>query len=135
MRRFEWSKEENRCFGCGDNPYGLGLEFKDDGDWVTARTELSEHYQGFKEIAHGGIVALLIDEAAGWAIMLQKGIVAPSYDLSLRLRQPVPLKEEILVRGRVKEARHNIFIAEAQILNDGREILASGKIKSKKIKG
>lgn len=135
MTQFKWSKEENHCFGCGDNPYGLGLEFEENEGWVVAKTELSNHYQGFKEIAHGGIVALLMDEACGWAIMLQEDSIAPSYDLDLKLIKPVPLKEGILIRGKVKNVRHDIYITEAQVLNNEGEILAFGKIKSKKIKG
>ncbi len=131
MGPFKWSKDENHCFGCGRNPYGLGLKFKEDGQWVRTTTNLSKHYQGFQNIAHGGIVAVLLDEAAGWAIILQEEVVAPSYDLNLKLVKPVPLGEKILIRGKVKDARHGIFVTEDQVLNRRGEILAAGQIKSK----
>lgn len=133
MTDFKWSKDENHCFGCGDNPYGLGLEFEKDGEYVVAKTTLSENYQGFQNIAHGGIVALLLDEAAGWAIMLKEDKVAPSFVLNLKLVKPVPLEKEITIKGRIEGFRLGIFTTEAQVLKDG-DILASGIIKSKIIK-
>lgn len=134
MVSFKWSEDENHCFGCGQNPYGLGLKFKEDGQWVIATTNLSDSYQGFQNIAHGGIVAVLLDEVAGWAIMLQEDVVAPSYDLNLKLVKPVPLGKKILIRGKVKDARHGIFLTENQVLDSKGEILATGQIKSKMIK-
>ncbi len=133
MGSFKWSEDENHCFGCGRNPYGLGLKFKEDGQWVIATTNLSEYYQGFQNIAHGGIVAVLLDEAAGWAIILQEEVVAPSYDLNLKLVKPVPLGKRILIRGKVKDARHGIFVTENQVLNSKGVILAAGLIKSKAV--
>lgn len=130
--RFKWSPEENHCFGCGENPYGLGLDFSEDGEWAVAKTRLDENYQGFQHIAHGGIVAVLLDEAAGWAIMLKEDIVAPSYDLHVEIRKPVPLEKELLIKGRILDSRHTIFTTKAQVLKDG-DILAQGTIKSKQI--
>jgi len=126
---FEWSPEENRCFGCGDNPWGLRLKFEEKGDWVVARTVLHDNYEGYKGVAHGGIVATLIDEAAGWAVLLKKELVAPSYDLRCQFRKQVPLGREIQVRGRIIDVRRRGITAEAQVLSNDGELLASGKVK------
>lgn len=129
MTKFEWSAEENRCFACGDNPWGLRLEFEQEGDWAVARTVLHDNYQGYKGIAHGGIVATLIDEAAAWAVALKEDLIAPSYDLRCRFRKLVPLGREIQVRGRVIDVRKGSIEAEAQVLGNNGELLASGKVK------
>jgi len=128
---FHWDREENRCFGCGDNPCGLKLKFRKDGDWVQAKAILDWYYQGFQDVTHGGIVATMLDEAASWAIMIETGHVAPSFEISCRFNQPVPLGEEITVKGRVLSVRHGIAHSEAQVLNSRGKVLASGKIGSR----
>jgi acyl-coenzyme A thioesterase PaaI-like protein len=130
--QFEWSKEKNHCFGCGDNEWGLRLDFRRENGWVVAETTLHDNYQGFKGKAHGGIIATILDEAASWAAILQEEVIAPSYEIDCRIKRPVPLGEPIQVRGRVREIRHGVIFSEAQVLSREGEVLAWGKIKSKR---
>ena len=56
-----------QCFVCGlANPFGLKLRFyqASPGE-VFADVIIPEHYQGFPGVVHGGIVAAILDEAAG----------------------------------------------------------------------
>jgi len=57
------------CFVCGlANPFGLHLRFYDTGPGeVTAEITIPKHYQGYPGVVHGGIVAAMLDEAAGRA--------------------------------------------------------------------
>lgn len=126
--RFEWSEEENRCFGCGDNPWGLGLKFELQKDgWVAAETSLHPNFQGFRKWTHGGIVATLIDEALVWAAMLQEGVIGPTYQVSFRIKRPVPLEEKILIRAKVLECRHKICSVRAEIADSQGQVLAIGE--------
>ena len=61
--------DDGRCFACGpDNAIGLRLHFErvDDGA-VRARTSLRPEFQGWQDIAHGGIALALLDEAMAHA--------------------------------------------------------------------
>ncbi|MFC1962064.1 PaaI family thioesterase, partial [Chloroflexota bacterium] len=52
------------CFGCGqNNPIGLKLKFKKDGDGVRTEFTPGESYQGWPGMVHGGIIGCLLDEA------------------------------------------------------------------------
>jgi len=128
MTTFDWSREDNLCFGCGDNPIGLKMEFTREGEWIVARTELDELYQGFKNSAHGGIIATLLDEASAWAAMVETGRVSPSYELQCQFLKPVPLEEEITVRAIVTERRHGIVKTRAEVTNTAKEVLAKAEI-------
>ncbi len=128
---FSWSPEDNRCFGCGDNPWGLKLRFERRDGWVVAHTVLDENYQGFEEITHGGIVSTLLDEAASWAIILQHSVYGPSYHLECEFQQPVPVDEALIIRGRSQSPRHGVSVAQAEVLNEESTCLASGEIKCK----
>ncbi len=128
MTSFNWSNEDNRCFGCGNNPIGLELDFTREGDWIVARTELNNLYQGFKNSAHGGIIATLLDEASAWAAMAETGRVSPSYELECKFLQPVPLEEEITARAKVTEKRHGIVKTKAEVRDKDDEALAKAEI-------
>jgi acyl-coenzyme A thioesterase PaaI-like protein len=128
MTSFDWSSEDNRCFGCGDNPIGLKLDFTRSGDWIVATKELGELYQGFQNSAHGGIIATLLDEASAWAAISETGKVSPSYELRCQLLEPVPLEEEITVRAKVTEMRHGTVKTKAEVINKDEEVLARAEV-------
>ncbi|MFB6290747.1 MAG: PaaI family thioesterase [Candidatus Bipolaricaulia bacterium] len=128
MTSFDWSREDNRCFGCGNNPIGLKLEFEREEEWVVAKTELDDLYQGFKNSAHGGIIATLLDEASAWATMDATGRVSPSYELQCEFLKPVPLEEEVTVRAKVVSKRHGIVKTKAEIKGNEDKILAKAEI-------
>ena len=56
-----------KCFVCGlENPYGLHLRFFDsEPGEVIAEVTVPEQFQGYPGIVHGGIIAAMLDEAAG----------------------------------------------------------------------
>ncbi|MFW6190857.1 MAG: PaaI family thioesterase [Candidatus Bipolaricaulota bacterium] len=131
MSEFNWTAEENRCFGCGDNPRGLGLQFEKDGDWLAATTSLDRHFQGFRTSAHGGIIATLLDEASSWAVMAKTKHLAPSFKLNCEFFEPVPLEEEITTRAKVVEQRHGIALSRAEVVDRSGTTLAKAEIKCK----
>ena len=125
---FEFSEEGSRCFGCGDNPWGLKLEFvlQEDG-WVEAETSVHPNFEGFRNAVHGGIVATLIDEALVWAVVLQKGVIGPTYEVSFRIMRPVPIGEKISIRAKILWCRHMVYCVKAEVMNSQGELLAIGQ--------
>lgn len=128
MEDFVWSREQNQCFGCGDNPIGLGLDFSFNGDWIVARTKLGNLYQGFQNSAHGGIIATLLDEASTWAAMAKTKHISPSYKLNCKFLKPVPLEEDIIVRAMAIEENHGVVKSKSEIKDNNGKLLANGKV-------
>jgi acyl-coenzyme A thioesterase PaaI-like protein len=101
------------CFVCGlDNPLGFRLRFAAEGSAVTTAVALPRHYNGFPAVAHGGILATLLDEAMGWAAVLAQNRFAYTAELTLRYEAPVPVEETLLIRAQVD--RHNRRLAYAR---------------------
>lgn len=112
--------DDGRCFACGPhNPDGLHLVFEPDGD-DGARTEvrLPPRLQGYRDIAHGGVVMMLLDEAMAHTCRFV-GEKAMTASADVRFRKAVPLGEPLVVRGRLRERRRNVLFLEAAITRPG----------------
>lgn len=119
----------NRCFGCGgDNAGGMKLTFEQDNveRKIVGRFVLSERYQGGGGMAHGGIIALLLDEAMGKVCRFRE-VHAVTAELSVEYLKPVPVEKDIVVEGREMEMQgRNLFLA-GEIRNEAGDVLARGK--------
>ena len=119
--------DDGNCFACGpDNPIGLHLVFEPDADGVHARVTLSPQFQGWQNIAHGGIAMSLIDEAMAHAAghAGHRGVTA---SINVRFRKPVPLGEPIDVYGRVTWHRRNVLGVEARVVDASGTVLLDGE--------
>src|SRR4030067_471315 len=57
----EYLPHSSRCFICGDeNGCGVRTRFFVQGDAVRTRVTLPRHVNGYKDIAHGGVIAALL---------------------------------------------------------------------------
>ena len=90
-----------------------------DGESV-AEFEVPERYQSWSGIVHGGLVALMLDEAVGWAAW-HRGHPGVTGRLEVRYRQPLKLGDRVRVTGRVDRVRRTLIYASARIerLADG----------------
>lgn len=101
------TQAENRCFGCGgNNPAGMKLVFELDYDArkTRGRFVLGPNYAGGGGFAHGGIIAVVLDEAMGKISKLtdEKAVTA---EMNLAYRKPVPVDKEITVEGWQEEEK------------------------------
>ena len=119
----------NKCFGCGgDNASGMKLTFEQDNvnRRIVGRFVLGERYQGGAGFAHGGIIAVLLDEAMGKVCRFRE-VRAVTAELTVEYLKPVAVEKEIIVEGRETEMTgRNLFMA-GEIRGDSGEVLARGK--------
>jgi len=116
--------DDGYCFACGpENPIGLHLEFAADGDGVVSRATLKAESQGWKDVAHGGIVMALLDEAMAHAAGY-KGHRGMTASVNVRFRKPVPIGAPIELRGKVMWQRRNVLGLEAEVLDANGTVLA-----------
>ena len=106
---------DSRCFGCGENnAEGMQMRFE------LCEFEVPERYQSWQGMVHGGVVALMLDEAVGWAGW-HAGHPGLTGKLEVRYRQPLKLGERVRVVGRVDRVRRPLVYTSAYIerLADG----------------
>lgn len=119
------------CFACGlENPSGLRLRFYDNGrDQVFAHFTLDPQHAGYPGIAHGGIVAAILDEVGGRTVMIgdpNRFFVTAHMDL--RYRHPVPINVPLDATGSLLKRRGRRTTAHAEIFTDVMGILAEADI-------
>ena len=60
--------DTHNCFACSPvNSAGLQMKFYTDDERVYAEVAVPRHMGGWNRIAHGGVVATILDETMGWA--------------------------------------------------------------------
>lgn len=119
----------NKCFGCGgDNPGGMKLTFEQDNinRKIFGRFVLGERYQGGGGFAHGGIVAMLLDEAMGKVCRFRE-VRAVTAELTVEYLKPVSVEKEIVVEGQESEQKGRNLFMTGEIRNGAGEILARGR--------
>ena len=111
------------CYVCGlENEYGLRLVFFDNGvDEVWCDYAIPEHYEGYPGVAHGGVVAAILDEICGRATMIiDLNHFMMTAKMEVKYRCPVPLNVKMRAVGRVAWRRGRLVQARGELrLPDG----------------
>lgn len=104
------------CFACGkDNPFGLHMIFHEEGEDYVSRWTPQPHHQGWSKILHGGLVSTLLDETMTWRLV-SRGKSVVTAEMTVRLKKPTPLDQELTVRARITSERRRFYETEAELL-------------------
>jgi len=119
----------NHCFGCGGaNDSGMKLTFELDQDArrVSGKFTLGPRYGGGAGFTHGGIIAILLDEAMGKISKLsdERAVTA---ELNIEYRKPVPVDAEIIVTGWQEEEKGRNRFRVGEIHDAHGDLLARGR--------
>ena len=113
-----------------ENPSGLRLRFYDNGkDQVFTYFTLAPQHASYPGMAHGGIVAAILDEVGGRTVMINnpnRFFVTARMDV--RYRQPVPVGVPLEAAGWLLKRRTRRTRAHAEIFTDRQGILAEADI-------
>ncbi len=123
------AKLDNPCFGCGGaNSRGMKLEFEQDDarQRIVGRFRLGQEYQGGSGFLHGGIIALLLDEAMGKAARFHSEH-AVTAELRVEYKRPIPAGAEIVVEGFVTRRDGRQLYHEGEIRTAAGALLARGE--------
>ncbi len=119
------------CFLCGkDNPLGLKIVWFNNNDNNTAEAEVtvSENYRSYPGVVHGGIVAALLDETSGRAIMTNGDFDNLMVTLKLEVvyKKVTPTNTPLKLVGRVIRGGTSKAVVEAEIILPDGDISAKG---------
>lgn len=113
------------CFGCSkSNPDGLQLRFFRDGDQVCGSYVVPDRFHGAPGVAHGGIVATILDEFSCAAAVHLAGSRVVTGELTVRYERPCPVEKAIVVSARVVSTEHPRYVEiESAIHLEGQRLV------------
>ena len=119
-------RSSRTCFLCGrQNDIGLKMTWYNDyeAQQVRATVTVPEHFNGYPGVVHGGIVAALLDETAGRALMLDGDSMdnlMVTLKLEIKYRRPTPTGQPLDLRGWViRRTARRAKVAAKLLLPDG----------------
>ncbi|MBN1983407.1 MAG: PaaI family thioesterase [Chitinivibrionales bacterium] len=116
------------CFGCSQtNPRGLHLSFycQPPEPVIRADITLAADHVGWENMAHGGIIATLLDETMGWAIIYLKKSFFVTRRMEIKYSKPTPVQQPLTVTASLlQEKRKGFVLAGGELLNEKNELLA-----------
>ena len=119
----------NHCFGCGGaNERGMKLTFEADevARRIRGNFRLGAEYEGGGGFMHGGIIALLLDEAMG-KVCRFRDVRAVTAELTIDYLKPVPVGQEISVEAFEVEAKGRNLFHAGEIRDSAGTVLARGR--------
>jgi uncharacterized protein (TIGR00369 family) len=116
------------CFVCGvSNPFGLHLKFIENtpGE-VTADCIVSENFQSYPGIVHGGVISAMLDEVSGRALMGDADNPRFMYTAKLEVHyhKNVPIGRPLHLVGRAGKSRKRVATATGFIYDQDGILLA-----------
>lgn len=119
----EYLPHSSGCFLCGEeNRSGVRARFFVEGNEVQGRVVLPTHLNGYRNVAHGGVVSALLDETMGWAptVFGRTRAMYVTGELTVKFLFPVPVGVEVEVRSRLVEDAGKIAYCEGELRSGGK---------------
>jgi acyl-coenzyme A thioesterase PaaI-like protein len=116
------------CFICGvENPIGLKLKIYQTSPGIIETSYTApEHFQGYPGILHGGIVASILDEISGRALMGEPS--SPRFmftgRLQVKYRKNVPTGKPLRIIGKAMKSKERSAEGWAGIYDQEGNLLA-----------
>lgn len=119
------------CLVCGvQNPFGLHIQFYEtEPGRVEADLTISECFQGYPGIVHGGVIAAVLDEAAGRSHMGagENPRFMVTARLQIRYRINVPVGQALHLVGNAGPSKARTATATSALYNMQGELLAEAE--------
>ena len=113
------------CFVCGrENGFGLKMKWCNnlESNCVEAVVTVPEQFNGYPGIVHGGIVAAVLDETSGRAVMLDGNFdnLFVTLRLNITYRKPTPTNTPLKAVGWMEhKGNRGMKVAAKLLLPDG----------------
>lgn len=107
----------HHCFACGTlNEHGMLLELHVAPKRAWSDLVFEDRFQGWDGIAHGGILATILDEVMAWSLVAEDnwGLTAR---MSLEFRRPVEVGQALHAEGWVTRSRRRVVDTAGHILD------------------
>lgn len=131
-------ENNNQCFVCGqENPFGFQIkpEVLQSGESVRIECTPPDHFQGWANVLHGGILSTLLDEAITHVGIASFNGPAVTAQLEIRFKTPARTGNKLIIVANRQKQTSRLTEATAHITLEDGTLIAEGKGKVIKISG
>ncbi|MGV8074090.1 MAG: PaaI family thioesterase [Syntrophobacteraceae bacterium] len=123
------NREIDMCFGCSRiNPHGLQMQFFTDGKSIFSELFLADHFSGWRDVVHGGVIATIFDEVMGRVIIHILKRVALTKSITVNFMKTVYIGRKLRAEARVFELiSEREGVLEAFLTDDEGNVCATAK--------
>lgn len=116
---------------CAPEPHGTGLVFEERGGEVVVPLRLRADYESFPGVIHGGIIATILDEVMGRAVLHAHGRCSLTVALRVRFAQVMESGKPYLALAAVVSGEGSVVKVRGQIesARDGLVAFAEGSFR------
>ncbi len=128
-------QDDHMCFVCGSqNKHGFRLNFEHpEPKLLKTHVVFTKEHQGFKNIVHGGMIGMVLDEMVVNLAWIEK-MPAVTAELKVRLKKAARVGEKIEFIGRLLSVAPRMITGIAVASSSDGEILAEAEVKCLRIK-
>ncbi|HVN24041.1 MAG TPA: PaaI family thioesterase [Syntrophorhabdales bacterium] len=106
------------CFFCGPHGDGLKMRIQVKDGTIFSDFALDPKFQGYDNLAHGGIVSGILDEVMWWTIFVLTGKITVTRKMETEFLMPVRCGAPYKVTAKLLQQRHgNMYISG--VIEDG----------------
>jgi len=118
----------SQCIVCGSkNDFGLKTWFFTDFEAVYNTCVLDEHYIGYPNRIHGGVISAIVDEAMGWSATIKTHLFYYTVELCVRYKNMARPYICLYTTAKLLETKNKIAITYATIYDEYNQIIANAK--------
>jgi hypothetical protein len=110
-------KFHEHCFVCGKHSKkGLKLKFVfHDNNSLSGNFKISDEYQGYDKILHGGIISAILDSSMVHLYYMLNGTQLKTAKLNIRFKKSIPTETTFTVIAIADETARHFYKAKSQI--------------------
>ena len=96
--------EQSMCFGCGpSNEHGIKMKFYGNDKIIYSNVIIPEHMIGWKNLVHGGIISIILDDCMGRCAMFHYRKLVFTKSMTINYLKPVIAGDMLKVESEIQE--------------------------------
>ncbi|MBD3234302.1 MAG: PaaI family thioesterase [candidate division Zixibacteria bacterium] len=104
------------CIACGpENPIGFNIKFYKGDGFVYGKTIIDDRFEGYENIAHGGVLSILLDEVMAKALFAAD-IVAVTMEINVKFRREVLVGQQLTLKGFLTDVKRKVAFTHGKVL-------------------
>jgi acyl-coenzyme A thioesterase PaaI-like protein len=104
------------CFACSRYAKnGLKLKYIYRQNKLTGNFKISNRYQGYDHIVHGGIIATILDSSMVHLFYKRDGLRLKTAKLNISFRKHIPTKNSFVITAIADDTARHFYKAKSQI--------------------